>query len=53
LGITAANFAARVTIVDLGADTKVTIDGIDTMTLLGVNGSGTNVITQQDFLLAP
>jgi Ca2+-binding RTX toxin-like protein len=52
LGISAADFAARVTIVDLGADTLVTIDGTSTMTLLGVNGSGTNVITQQDFLLS-
>jgi Ca2+-binding RTX toxin-like protein len=52
-GITAADFGARVTIVDLGADTQVTIDGTDTIALLGVNGSGANVITQQDFLLAP
>ena len=58
LGITALNFAASVTITDLGADTLVTIDvnGQGTVTgavtLLGVNGAGTNVITQQDFLLA-
>ncbi|MGE0741153.1 MAG: peroxidase family protein [Hyphomonadaceae bacterium] len=51
LGITAANFAARVTITDLGADTLVTIDGTDTITLLGVNGAGTAVITSADFIL--
>ena len=50
-GLTAGNFAARVSIVDLGADTVVTIDGTDTITLLGVNGVGANIITQQDFLL--
>ena len=38
LGITALNFAARVTIADLGADTLVTIDGTDNILLLGVNG---------------
>ena len=58
LGITAANFAASVLITDLGADTLVTIDvnGLGTVTgsitLMGVNGNGANVITQQDFLLA-
>ncbi|ANP46460.1 beta strand repeat-containing protein [Candidatus Viadribacter manganicus] len=50
-GITAANFAARVSIVDLGADTRITIDGTDIITLLGVNGNGTNIITQTDFIL--
>jgi Ca2+-binding RTX toxin-like protein len=52
LGITAANFAARVAIIDLGADIKVTIDGSDMLFLLGLSGSGANVITQQDFLLS-
>ena len=51
LGITAATFAASVIITDLGADTLVAV-GADTITLLGVNGVGTNVITQTDFILA-
>jgi len=38
LGINAGNFAARVSIVDLGADTLVTIDSNNTITLLGING---------------
>jgi len=50
-GITASNFASRVSIVDLGADTQVTIDGADIITLMGVNGSGTNIITQSDFIV--
>ncbi|MFT3729113.1 MAG: calcium-binding protein [Terricaulis sp.] len=49
-GITAADFAARVSIVDLGADTQVTIDGTNVITLLGVNGTGANVITSGDFI---
>jgi VCBS repeat-containing protein len=48
-GITAGNFASHVSIVDLGNDTRVTIDGADTITLLGVNGVGLNAITQADF----
>jgi VCBS repeat-containing protein len=48
--ITSLDFAARVSIVDLGANTMVTIDGIDSILLLGVNGTGTNVITESDFL---
>jgi hypothetical protein len=48
-GINADNFAARVQIVDLGANTQVTIDGTDRMVLNGVNGTGTNVITIADF----
>jgi Ca2+-binding RTX toxin-like protein len=51
LGVNAGNFAALVSIVDLGNDTQVTIAG-QTITLLGVNGTGTNIITVQDFLLA-
>ncbi len=50
LGINAANFAAHVTITDLGADTLVTIDGVSTITLIGVNGVGNNVITIDDFI---
>jgi Ca2+-binding RTX toxin-like protein len=51
LGITAANFASLVSITDLGNDTLITI-GADSVTLLGVSGSGANKITQQDFFLA-
>jgi Ca2+-binding RTX toxin-like protein len=51
LGITAASFAADVTIQDLGNNTLVTI-GTDTITLVGVNGVGANTITQADFVLA-
>jgi hypothetical protein len=40
-----------VSITDLGNDTLITV-GTDSITLLGVNGSGANTITQQDFLLA-
>ena len=50
LGITAADFATDVTIADLGANTLVTI-GADTILLVGVNGVGANIITQQDFIL--
>ena len=53
LGINAGNFAARVGIVDLGANTQVTIDGVDTITLLGVNGVGANTITIADFSFGP
>ncbi|MEQ1693689.1 MAG: calcium-binding protein, partial [Gemmatimonas sp.] len=49
--LTAGNFAARVVISDLGNDTRVTIDGTDTLLLVGVNGVGTNTITIQDFIL--
>jgi len=53
LGITAANFATRVTVTDLGADMLIQFVGTtDTITLLGVNGNGQNVITAQDFILA-
>ncbi len=51
LGITATNFAANVTITDLGADTLVAIAGVGTITLTGVNGTGANVITISDFIL--
>jgi hypothetical protein len=52
LGITSANFAAHVVITDLGNDMLISIDGNDHITLLGVTGIGTNLITQQDFLWA-
>jgi hypothetical protein len=51
LGITAATFAAQVHITDLGTDTLVEI-GTESILLLGVNGVGTNAITQSDFILA-
>lgn len=53
-GVTAADFATRVVITDLGASTSVSIDaGAGFITLLGVSGDGDNVITQADFILAP
>ena len=45
LGITSANFATSVSIKDLGRDTLVII-GNDSILLEGVNGSGSNIITQ-------
>jgi hypothetical protein len=33
----------------MGNDTLVTIDGTDTISLLGVNGVGQNTITIDDF----
>jgi Ca2+-binding RTX toxin-like protein len=52
LEITAADFGTRVEITDLGSDALVTIDGIATITLVGVTGDGMNAITQDDFMLA-
>ncbi|MCY1311894.1 hypothetical protein D9M70_622590 [compost metagenome] len=49
LGITAANFAANVSISDIGADTQVTI-GANSITLVGVADATT--MTQADFSLA-
>ncbi len=49
LGVTAATFAASVTIADVGADTLVTI-GADSIRLVGINDATT--ITQADFILA-
>ena len=51
LGITGGSFGANVTITDLGADTLVSI-GASSIFLIGVDGTGTNIITQQDFILA-
>jgi Ca2+-binding RTX toxin-like protein len=48
--LTAATFAASVTITDLGNDTQVAI-GADSFVLVGVNGVGANSITPADFLL--
>ncbi|MGF6690165.1 Ca2+-binding RTX toxin-like protein [Metapseudomonas resinovorans] len=49
LGITAATFAANVSIADLGANTQVTI-GANSITLVGVADATT--VTQADFVLA-
>jgi Ca2+-binding RTX toxin-like protein len=51
LDVNALNFAARVQIAASAGNTIVTIDGTETITLLGVNGVGPNVITQADFIL--
>ncbi|MFM9883872.1 MAG: peroxidase family protein [Burkholderiales bacterium] len=52
-GFNAATFAANVVISVQGANTLVDIAGLDnTITLLGVNGVGANVITVADFILA-
>ena len=51
LGIDAGNFDARVDILDLGSDTLVIVDGTNTILLTGVNGTGSNLITQSDFWL--
>ncbi|WP_281705074.1 peroxidase family protein [Aeromonas taiwanensis] len=53
-GVTSANFLDRVDIVDLGANTQVTVEdangvALGTILLNGVNGNGQNVITIQDF----
>ncbi|WP_088342699.1 MULTISPECIES: peroxidase family protein [Rhodomicrobium] len=49
-GIDAADFAARVTIADLGADMLVTIDHGASIHLQGVSGSGAQLITEADFI---
>jgi hypothetical protein len=46
-----AEFPGSVATIDLGADTLVTIGGHSIMPV-GVNGTGPNMVTQQDFLLA-
>jgi Ca2+-binding RTX toxin-like protein len=51
LGITAATFADLVDIDVTSGDTVITI-GDDSITLLGVNGRGSNAITQADFIFA-
>jgi Ca2+-binding RTX toxin-like protein len=50
LGITADNFGAHVAINVVAGNTVITIDGVDTITLNGVNGVGNNVITVDDFI---
>ena len=46
-----AEFPGSVATIDLGADTLVTIGGHSIMPV-GVNGTGPNMVTQRDFLLA-
>jgi len=53
LGITAANFSQHVTIAQNGANVLITIDGVNTITLLGVTSTGVNAVTSDDFILAP
>lgn len=52
LGIDADQFDATVSIVDLGNHTEITI-GSHTIALMGVNGTGNNIVTQADFILHP
>jgi len=51
-GIGVDDFDARVLIDDLGLDTLITIDSLDTILLTGVSGDAANVITVDDFILA-
>ncbi len=50
-GIKSADFAARVTIADVGADTLVTIDGNAAGTIRLVGIGSTSAVTQADFVL--
>jgi hypothetical protein len=52
LGITAASFAAAVTIAYLGDDIRVTVKDGGVIWFEDVDGVGANRITQGDFLLA-
>jgi serralysin len=52
-GINAGNFAARVAIIDTGAETVVRIDNTYFITLKNVTGDGDNVITDADFIFGP
>jgi Ca2+-binding RTX toxin-like protein len=51
LGFTSSDFAEVVEILDLGASTKVIVDGAGSILLAGVSGTGSNVIDESDFLL--
>jgi Ca2+-binding RTX toxin-like protein len=51
MGVTAANFAARVTISDIGADALITLDTGETITLVGVNNIATVTLAGGDFLV--
>ncbi|CAD5107740.1 peroxidase family protein [Zestomonas carbonaria] len=52
LGITAATFAARVSIADAGADVQVTINGAGGGSIVLVGVTDHNSVTQADFQLA-
>jgi len=49
IGITSADFASRVSVSDVGSDTLVTIDAVNTILLLGVGNAA--AVTQDDFFL--
>jgi hypothetical protein len=51
-GITTADFAARVTITDVGNDTRITIDGNTAQTILLAGVSNATRIGVDDFMLA-
>jgi hypothetical protein len=51
LGISSATFADEVEITDLGANTRVVVDGVGSALLAGVSGSGSDVLDEADFLL--
>ena len=48
LGVTEANFAAMVSIVDTGPDIRIDVAG-QSILLLGVSGVGANAVTAADF----
>ena len=50
LGLTAADIGGRIGITSNGVDSVVTVDGTETITLVGVNGVGANAIEATDFL---
>jgi serralysin len=52
-GINAGNFAARVAIIDTGADTVIRIDNTYFITLKNVSGDGDNSISDTDFIFGP
>ena len=52
LGITAATFAARVSIADAGADTLVTVNGADGGTITLVGDTNHTTVTVADFQLS-
>ncbi len=49
--ISAADFADRVRIEDLGDDTRITVDDAGEILLRGVSGEGADAIDETDFLL--
>jgi len=51
-GVTAGDFAQRVAVIDVGADTVVRIDNDVFITLKNVTGDGDNSIAIDDFILA-